>query len=72
MKEQDPPRPSGEQERAGPGKDFAAFSELELERLRNSDEDFDAEVFHAAVDLVLGKIAGLAGGNGEDTEDGHQ
>jgi hypothetical protein len=72
MTEKDPPTPSGTNERAGPTRDFAAFSKLELERLRNSDKEFDAEVFHEAVELVLGKIAGLGGGNQGESEDDHQ
>jgi hypothetical protein len=61
--------PARVEERAGPARDFASFSELELERLRNSDKDFDAEVFHEAVALVLGKIAGLGGGQGSPDND---
>ncbi len=64
--------PAATQERAGPARDFASFSELELERLRNSDKDFDAEVFHEAVALVLGKISGLAGGEQGETDNDHQ
>lgn len=59
-------------ERAGPARDFASFSELELERRRNSDKDFDARIFHEAVALVLGTIAGLAGGEQRDPNDDHQ
>jgi hypothetical protein len=59
-------------ERAGPSRDFASFSELERERLRNSDKDFDAEVFEEAVALVLGKIAGLSGDVQGDTANDHQ
>jgi hypothetical protein len=52
--------PSPEQphtkELIGPAKDFASFAELEYERRRNSDKDFDPDVFREAVDLVLGKL----------------
>ena len=40
----------------GPAKDFAAFAELEYERRRNADQDFDPVSFHEAVELVLGKL----------------
>ena len=72
MTEQKRPEPTEDQERAGPARDFASFSELELERLRNSDKEFDAEVFHEAVALVLGKISGLAGGETEEPDNDYQ
>jgi hypothetical protein len=62
----------GTNERAGPARDFASFSELERERRRNSDKDFNAQIFHEAVALVLGKIAGLAGGEQRNPDDDHQ
>ena len=40
----------------GPAKDFAAFAELEYERRRNSDKDFDQNVFREAVELILSKL----------------
>lgn len=43
---------------AGPARDFAAFCELERERRRNSDEDFDPERFDEALALVLAKLGG--------------
>lgn len=64
--------PTGTNERAGPARDFASFSELERERRRNSDKDFNAQIFHEAVALVLGKIAGLAGGEQRNPDDDHQ
>ncbi|MEA3277157.1 MAG: hypothetical protein U9Q81_18095, partial [Pseudomonadota bacterium] len=45
---------------------FSAFAELEFERLRNSEDDFDPEVFREAVELVLGKIEGNPGESGDD------
>jgi hypothetical protein len=41
---------------AGPARDFAAFCELDLERRRNSDDDFDPDLFDEAVALVLGRF----------------
>ena len=64
--------PSEMNDRAGPSRDFAAFSELELERRRNSDDDFDAELFHEAVALVMGKIAALGSGVPKEVDDDHQ
>ena len=60
MTDQAPPQSVDTEERAGPARDFAAFSKLEHERRRNSDKDFDAGIFHEAVALVLGKIADLS------------
>ncbi len=45
-------------ERVGPARDFAAFCELERERRRNSDDDFDPERFDEALALVLAKLGG--------------
>jgi hypothetical protein len=42
----------------GPARDFAAFCELERERRRNSDADFDPARFDAALALVLAKLGG--------------
>ncbi len=64
--------PTETTERAGPARDFASFSELELERRRSSDKDFDAEIFREAVALALGKIAGLAGGEQRDPDHDNQ
>ncbi|MCG6861289.1 MAG: hypothetical protein LJE70_08440 [Chromatiaceae bacterium] len=72
MRKIKPPTPPDNKERAGPARDFSIFSELELERRRNSDQDFDADLFHEAVTLVLGKIAGLGGREQGDAEDDHQ
>lgn len=41
----------------GPARDFAAFCELDRERRRNSDDDFDAELFDEAAALVVGRLA---------------
>ena len=43
-------------ELSGPAKDFRAFIELELERRRSSQIDFDPELFDEAVELVLDKL----------------
>jgi hypothetical protein len=72
MTEKERPEPADTTERAGPTRDFASFAELEFERLRNSDKDFDAQVFAEAVALVLGKIAGLHGGEQEESANDHQ
>ena len=45
-----------ETERQGPAQDFALFAELEFERRRNSQKDFDAETFRQAVELVLRRL----------------
>jgi hypothetical protein len=50
----DQPEPRG---LIGPAKDFAAFAELEYERRRSADQDFDPVAFHEAVELVLGKLS---------------
>ncbi|MEA3291972.1 MAG: hypothetical protein U9Q71_06710 [Pseudomonadota bacterium] len=47
-----PPDP----ELIGPAKDFADFAELEYERRRNSDPNFDPDSFHDAVALVLSQL----------------
>ena len=41
---------------AGPARDFAAFCELDRERRRNSDDDFDPNLFDEAVALVLSRL----------------
>jgi hypothetical protein len=43
-------------ELTGPAKDFRAFIELEFERRRSSQKDFDPELFDEAVELVLDKL----------------
>lgn len=48
--------PPGARELTGPAKDFANFIELELERRRSSDKDFDPDLFDEAVELVLRKL----------------
>ena len=45
-------------ELTGPAKDFGTFIELEHERRRSSDKDFDPELFDEAVELVLDKLRG--------------
>ena len=71
MTENESPTLSGTQERAGPAKDFAAFAELELERRRSSDRDFDLDLFKDAVTLVVGKISGLGGDDPREAADDH-
>jgi hypothetical protein len=44
----------------GPARDFAAFCELERERRRNSDDDFDPDLLEEAVALVLARLGGAA------------
>lgn len=41
---------------AGPARDFAAFCELDRERRRNSDDDFDPALFDEAVALALARL----------------
>jgi len=72
MTTKEPSMLANTEDRAGPYRDFAAYSDLELERRRNSDQDFDADLFHEAVELVLGKIAGLAGIDPGEADDDHQ
>jgi hypothetical protein len=45
-------------EAVGPARDFASFCELERERRRNADDDFDPERFDEALALVLAKLGG--------------
>lgn len=40
----------------GPARDFTAYTEREFERRRASEEDFNADSFHQAVELVLHKL----------------
>jgi len=42
----------------GPARDFNSFIELEFERRRSSQKDFDAALFDEAVELVMHKIKG--------------
>lgn len=56
MTDKPPHEAPPERELTGPGKDFAAFAELERERRRSSLKDFDPELFEEAVALVLGKL----------------
>jgi len=51
------PQPSSSQ-RVGPAHDFKDFIELEFERRRSSQKDFDAVLFDEAVTLVMKKING--------------
>ncbi|WP_418318108.1 hypothetical protein [Piscinibacter sakaiensis] len=57
-----------EQQKVVPGKvsrnldtatEFAAFCVAERERRSNSDQDFDAEVFDEAVQLIVHKLQAL-------------
>ena len=57
MKNEKSPAPDDDHEPRGLAKDFAAFAELEYERRRNADQDFDPVAFHEAVELVLGKLS---------------
>lgn len=72
MTAKEPSMLSNTDDRAGPYRDFAAYSDLELERRRNSDPDFDADLFHEAVELALVKIADLAGIDQVEADDDHQ
>lgn len=46
----------------GPARDFRNFVELEFERRRSAQKDFDARLFEEAVELVMGKIQGGSAG----------
>jgi hypothetical protein len=56
LTEHDLPEQNPSARPAGPARDFAAFCELDRERRRNSDEDFDPGLFEEAVALVLGRL----------------
>jgi hypothetical protein len=56
MPEEKEQHPSHAAEIVGPAKDFRTFVELEFERRRSSQKDFDAGLFDDAVDLVLDKL----------------
>jgi hypothetical protein len=58
MPDRAPQEQSYVHELSGPAKDFRGFIELELERRRSSDKDFDPELFDEAVELVLDKLRG--------------
>ena len=59
------------EELTGPAKDFALFSELEFERRRNSEQDFDADLFYEAVELALAKLAGIGSGSLRESGNDH-
>jgi hypothetical protein len=50
------PAAADEQESRGLARDFAGYAELEYERRRNSFDDFDADTFTEAVELVKKKL----------------
>lgn len=41
----------------GPAREFIAYCESEMERLRNSGEPFDESLYQEAMKLVLAKLA---------------
>ena len=51
-----PSPPAPDSRPAGPARDFAAFCELDRERRRNSDDDFDPNLFDEAMALVLSRL----------------
>jgi hypothetical protein len=51
-----PSAPAPDSRPAGPARDFAAFCELDRERRRNSDDDFDPNLFDEAMALVLSRL----------------
>ena len=51
-----PSPPTPDPRPAGPARDFAAFCELDRERRRNSDDDFDPNLFDEAMALVLSRL----------------
>jgi hypothetical protein len=55
-----PSRAAALSDLVGPARDFSAFCELERERRRNSDEDFDPGRFDEALALVVAKLGGAA------------
>ena len=48
--------PPPDDESRGLARDFAGYAELEYERRRNSFDDFDAELFAEAVQMVKKKL----------------
>ena len=46
-------KPLSGEELGGPLQDFLDYCEAELERRRNSGEEFDEEVYREAIDLVV-------------------
>lgn len=48
--------PPADDESRGLARDFAGYAELEHERRRNSFDDFDAELFAEAVQMVKKKL----------------
>ncbi len=62
MTERDASKSSVPDGLTGPARDFAAYSERELERRRISTTDFDEEAYDEAVRLVLRKLGVDIGG----------
>lgn len=56
MSNEKAPQPEDNVETRGLARDFSAYAELEYERLRNSFDDFDPEMFREAVELVKKKL----------------
>lgn len=52
----DNPKPLNKATLRGPINDFQAFCETEIERRRNSGEDFDESLFDEAVELVIKRL----------------
>lgn len=52
-------KPLGRATLQGPIKDFSTFCETEIERRKNSGEDFDESLFHEAVDLVVRRLKAM-------------
>lgn len=49
-------KPLSTSDLAKPSKGFTYYCEQELERRRNSGEDFDEQAFLAAMDLTIAKL----------------
>ena len=50
------PKPLNKATLRGPIHDFQAFCETEVERRRNSGEDFDQSLFDEAMELVIKRL----------------
>ncbi len=55
----DEDRPLSSADRGGPLQDFLAFCEAELERRRDTGEQFDEAAYKEAMDLVVRKFQAL-------------
>lgn len=64
MSSQNEPRPL-EAELKGPAGEFSTYCQEEFQRRSNSGEEFDAELYHEAVQFVLSKLKKRKGSQAE-------